>query len=808
MDWLVRGSLVGILGFILIIPISNNAAGLDYQTFCGLPLSEYHIIQGTEDDDYLEGTEQNDLIIGFGGNDTIYDPGGWHNCIFGGDGDDVIQAYGLSKIFAGSGNDEIYSSGGDDTVFAGEGNDIIWGTGGNDIICTGPGDDEFTLRSGTDIIDGEIYENSVYLGTAPNNPCNEEGFDNPILEPITVNTTTEMSWWVTEHSIFCGRPLSEYNLIQGTEGNDNLVGTTGDDLIIGFEGDDMIFGLSGQDCIYSGDDEDIIDPGPGQDMVFAGWGRDLMYGNSGGDTFCTGPGDDEVRMEYETNRIDGYLFESYNGIGKDPDNSCEEGLVDIPRMEPDSALIDSPVTESPTTEGEKFDYSIYCKNPHNNYKVSEYDLIIEGTDGKDRLEGTIQNEVIIGYGGNDIIEEPAGWDTCIFGGDGDDKITTGQNAIVYGGSGNDIISTGAGNDIIFGGPGNDYIYPGVGLNQTVYGGEGNDYIHAVGNIVVCTGPGEDEVILSSGKAIVDGEMYIGPFYVGPAPVNPCEEEPFDNPVLTKITIEEPVVVPEEPVIVPEEPVIVPEEPVDIPEPDDTEILETQGKCNDVNGVPDTTSADELIQFGISSFDPSDVKNLGCEVSKIAQLHKFLSSEDKVEQGKFKKLFHEFMGDVKIILGKGQGMKVLALEQVLKKGEQKLNTKFSQIEANKIKEHKLKTAPDLVNKRKDLVKTKNLIGVLDHFLNDGPDKDKILEELGKKKIGLQKAVLIADAEHNGKKITTEFLTKVDEKIANENKPTPSSDHNEKDNKGKSQKSNNGKSDKGNNSKSNKGKGKSK
>jgi len=257
----------------------------------------------------------------------------------------------------------------------------------------------------------------------------------------------------------------------------------------------------------------------------------------------------------------------------------------------------------------------------------------------------------------------------------------------------------------------------------------------------------------------------------------------------------------------DESIDIPEEPI-VPEPDDNPILETQGKCDDVTGVPATTSAEELIQFGISSFDPNDVKNLGCEVSKIAQLHEYLSSEDKAEREKFKKLFHEFMGDVKTILGKGQGMKVLALEQVLKKGEQKLNAKYSQIEDNKIKEHKLKTAPDLVNKRKDLVKTKNLIGVLNHFLNDGPDKDKILEELGKKKIGLQKAVLITDAEHNGKKITTEFLTKVDEKIANENKPTPSSDHNDKDNKGKSQKSNNGKSDKGNNGKSNKGKGKSK
>jgi len=77
-------------------------------------------------------------------------------------------------------------------------------------------------------------------------------FDNTGLsstdnQRITVNT--------------CGKNYSDYNLIEGTLGDDVISGTDGDDTIRGNSGNDILKGQSGNDLIYANSGSDVIDGG-------------------------------------------------------------------------------------------------------------------------------------------------------------------------------------------------------------------------------------------------------------------------------------------------------------------------------------------------------------------------------------------------------------------------------------------------------------------------------------------------------------------------------------------------------------------
>ncbi len=72
--------------------------------------------------------------------------------------------------------------------------------------------------------------------------------------------------------------------------------------------------------------------------------------------------------------------------------------------------------------------------------------MIEGTDGRDRLLGTVAGDIIYGYGDRDRLWGQTG-DDQLFGGDGNDKLFGEQgDDLLWGGSGYDRLSGGAGAD--------------------------------------------------------------------------------------------------------------------------------------------------------------------------------------------------------------------------------------------------------------------------------------------------------------------------------------------------------------------------
>jgi Ca2+-binding RTX toxin-like protein len=106
------------------------------------------------------------------------------------------------------------------------------------------------------------------------------GYSSSTLQTITVKT--------------CGNTYSDYNIIEGTQGDDVIQGTDGDDLIFGLAGNDIISGSKGNDCIFGGYGDDIISGGDGDDTIKGNSGNDILKGQSGDDLIYSNSGSDVI----------------------------------------------------------------------------------------------------------------------------------------------------------------------------------------------------------------------------------------------------------------------------------------------------------------------------------------------------------------------------------------------------------------------------------------------------------------------------------------------------------------------------------
>ncbi len=92
----------------------------------------------------------------------------------------------------------------------------------------------------------------------------------------------------------CGNIYSDYNIIEGTQGDDVIQGTDGDDLIFGLAGNDIISGGKGNDCIFGGYGDDVISGNDGDDTIKGNSGNDVLKGQSGNDLIYSNSGSDVI----------------------------------------------------------------------------------------------------------------------------------------------------------------------------------------------------------------------------------------------------------------------------------------------------------------------------------------------------------------------------------------------------------------------------------------------------------------------------------------------------------------------------------
>jgi Ca2+-binding RTX toxin-like protein len=127
---------------------------------------------------------------------------------------------------------------------------------------------------------------------------------------------------------------------------------------------------------------------------------------------------------------------------------------------------------------------------------------MDGSDGKDTLTGTLNNDTINGLKGDDMLSGSEGNDV-INGGEGIDTLNGNEgNDLLYGDAGDDKLSDNLGSNQFYGGDGKDTITinNAVTASQFADGGADNDTFdisYRAGDHIITTGTGSDTIKLNS-----------------------------------------------------------------------------------------------------------------------------------------------------------------------------------------------------------------------------------------------------------------------------------------------------------------------
>ena len=220
-----------------------------------------------------------------------------------------------------------------------------------------------------------------------------------------------------------------YNVIVGTEGDDELVGTTGPDCIYGLGGDDLIKGKAGDDYLFGGGGNDELRGHKGYDVLYGGSCHDFVRGGKDDDYLFGGAGDDELR-------------------------------------------------------GWKGNDSLYGEDGHDLLRGGAGVDFITGGDGDDELLGGKDGDEMYGGPGMDLLKGKAG-DDMLSGGPGDDELLGGKGSdYAFGGPGDDLIKGGKGFDTLYGGDGDDDVRGNQDADY-VDGGDGFDHLYGGKAVDVC-----------------------------------------------------------------------------------------------------------------------------------------------------------------------------------------------------------------------------------------------------------------------------------------------------------------------------------
>jgi hypothetical protein len=106
---------------------------------------------------------------------------------------------------------------------------------------------------------------------------------------LSMNAVGELGSHHTDHT------HQNNELIIGTDGIDEIHSTSEGDLINGFNGDDNIISHEGDDFIWGGRGNDILDGGEDNDVIYGGPDDDQIMGKTGDDRLFGGTGNDQLQ---------------------------------------------------------------------------------------------------------------------------------------------------------------------------------------------------------------------------------------------------------------------------------------------------------------------------------------------------------------------------------------------------------------------------------------------------------------------------------------------------------------------------------
>lgn len=403
-------------------------------------------ILGSKFDDTLLGSSNTPTLAGY----ESFIGGDGADFIDGGDGiDRVFYAFDDNGVFVDlEAGFAIDGFGNTDTLISIE--DVKGGN--NDDTLLGTEDDNvFEPQQGIDLIDGR------------------GGRDTVLYDDTFGGVTVDLEQGFAIDNTGSTDQLISIENASGSGFDDVLNGDELGNELSGFFGDDTLEGRGGDDTLTGGEGDDLI-------IIADGDGNDTIT------DFTAGSGTDDV--------IDISDIAGFTNLAAVVDASSDNGQ---------DTTIDLGGGQSLVLEGVLID-----NLTDDDFVFAEQEGIC-GTDGRDLLFGTHDDDLICGKGGNDILLGRAGDDTVqgddgrdiIFGGFGDDDLQGGNGKDrLFGGFGDDDLTGGEGKDKLFGGRGDDTLDGGAGSDYLT-GGSGRDTF-------VIDGNGHDRINdFHSGKDVID-----------------------------------------------------------------------------------------------------------------------------------------------------------------------------------------------------------------------------------------------------------------------------------------------------------------
>jgi len=471
-------------------------------------------LYGNTGDDTLDGGLDADYLYGGSGNDSLY----------GGTGNDTLHGdSNADRLLGEKGDDELWGDEGDDTLDGGEGNDRLLGGGGIDTYVFARNGGADYIESDDETADQVVFAAGLKLSDLTFSRITDREYINyPDGLRIAINGTPDSvtlrqyfkdtsASYVRDAIVVEGVTLTPEWVLSEVSKNPTILSRAYSTLYGSGEsktytlriGESNFRGGSGNETIVSGSESGLIQGGAGNDSIIGGLARDYLYGDDGDDTIDGGQGDDDIAGGKGTNTyiLDGNSENDYIKLGEtyDPAPTASDKSIfrinaphtDIRlyRNDRDHLMIRNIRTGATTTVAqffplaEKFDSLQVSIAFSDQVTWQKADVLAEA------LKGSLEDDLLVGYAGNDTINGGDGTDT-LRGNGGADQLNGGAGMdILAGDSGNDVLSGGRGWDFLHGGADNDTLYGEEGFDtldggngdDSLYGGAGVDtYLHTKG----------------------------------------------------------------------------------------------------------------------------------------------------------------------------------------------------------------------------------------------------------------------------------------------------------------------------------------
>jgi len=459
-------------------------------------------------------------------------------------GDGIVEgtagADSIDTAYTGDPEGDMIDNG--DAILPGEGpeDDIVLAGDGNDTVESGLGDDEVYGGAGDDSVDGGVGDDILY-GDSTGDTTRESfewdkapGFaDNASASNFTQDTgNVDVSFSIAN---------SDSGVHHGYETDQQKIHSIVDDGN-GVDANSSFYsetGGSGRDATYALDFSDEVENVSFRVNDIDGDGVVTIkaYDENGDQITVNVTGGSNLTM-LDTDGVAGVDTADSQG-GYDADTSGKYSmLVDIPGPVARIEIIHS--QDGPNNSGVNVT-DVYFDAPDAGAAAVGDDTLIGG-DGDDELYGEAGDDSLIGGDGSDYVEGGDGNDEIdtsgpvdvttgeglsdlgypgilipdpdttndldtVFGGAGDDTITTGDDAdVIDGGADDDVINAGFDADTIDGGTGHDYIVGGEG-SDSIEAGDGNDTVYGGLDTIfpdTLNIPDDVDLVLNNGDDYIDG----------------------------------------------------------------------------------------------------------------------------------------------------------------------------------------------------------------------------------------------------------------------------------------------------------------